>query len=445
MKLYQVFIIISILSLGCSTEKSKIKILDENDEANVLFYKPFSDVVKIAEVNTIEAGKKNVIIFKSGSEMVVPANAFVDANGLPVTGRVEIHFTEYEDVLDRFLTGIPMTYDTLGKTFVFESAAMCSVFGFQNNKPVFINQNNPPTIFLTSEKTNKDFYVYHFDTIQNKWIPDGKSKVENIKKPLPEGDLSFLYSEGESFPLRPEKLNPNKINITVDIPYVDEFPELKIFKNTQFQVHDPDNTYNPKDGDIEWDKVELENTQKEGWYKLKFTLGKKVVIYDVQPVFAEGDFEEAMKEYIKTMARLKEEIRIEAIIMEQRKKEGIRYHTFPLNSFGIINVDKINETNPKELQVVWTDSSGNVLPENVRFYLLFHSLNSYIQVKDRIKLIPDQKHSIIGVKGDSTYYHTFDDKYFVNENQKNQIIQIKLKVTTEKMKDKESLLLLLKS
>jgi len=445
MKPYLLFIFISILSWGCSSEKGKIKILEENDEVYNPMFKPFSDVVKITEVNNIEAGKKNVIIFKSGSEMSVPANAFVDANGLPVTGRVEIHFTEYEDVLDRFLTGIPMTYDTLGKTFVFESAAMCSVFGFQNNKPIFINQKNPPTLFLTSEKTNKDFHVYHMDTIQNKWMPVGKSKVVNIKKPLIDPDFSFMFDEDGYNLVTPIKINPNKINITVDIPYVDEFPELKIFKNTQFQVHDPDNKYNPKDGDIEWDKVELENTKKEGWYKLKFTLGKKVVIYDVQPVFAEEDYEEAMQTYNKALSILKNTRQRSEEMMKKQKQETKRYQSFPLNSFGIINVDKINETNPKEVQVVWTDSSGNVLPENVRFYLLFHSLNSYVLVKDRIKLIPDQKHSVIGVRGDSTYYHTFNETKFMDENQENQIIQIKLNLTIEKIKDKESLFLLLKS
>jgi hypothetical protein len=85
--------------------------------------------------------------------------------------------------------------------------------------------------------------------------------------------------------------------ISVTIPYVDFVPELQIFKNTKFEVDPSETNYDPKDGDIEWDKVKLEETtdSDKAYIKSYFTSGKRIVSYKVKPVYEGEDYEEALQ------------------------------------------------------------------------------------------------------------------------------------------------------
>ncbi len=77
----------------------------------------------------------------SGTKVTFPANAFVDANGNQVSGNVKILYREFRDQADFFLSGIPMQYDSLGKTYQFESAGMMEITGFINGKEVFLKKD----------------------------------------------------------------------------------------------------------------------------------------------------------------------------------------------------------------------------------------------------------------------------------------------------------------
>ncbi|HRG89782.1 MAG TPA: hypothetical protein PLW44_12230, partial [Chitinophagales bacterium] len=72
----------------------------------------------------IDAGQDSNLTCNSGSKIHIPANAFTDENGKPVNGKVELHYREFHNVSDVFLAGIPMTYDSAGEQFHFETAGM---------------------------------------------------------------------------------------------------------------------------------------------------------------------------------------------------------------------------------------------------------------------------------------------------------------------------------
>jgi hypothetical protein len=284
------FIIVNMLFyISCKPTDNR-KITDNSDyKIRNSDRKPFHNILNKIEIKRLDAGKGTTLIFESGSKMEIPSDAFSHQNGDLVKGAIDIHFIEYSDVIDRFISGIPLTYDTLGQTFLFESAAMCSVFGYQNGEPIFIQDSKAPTVFLSSSKSDKSYNVYHFDTIKNIWNPEGRSAIVD-RNPLSnttKKQKKIKEIENDEILIKPRKADPAKITLSVSIPYVDAFPELSVFKNTKFEVYDPDNLYNSKDGDILWDKVALEQTEKIGWYKLLFTKGKRRVIYDVQPCLKE--------------------------------------------------------------------------------------------------------------------------------------------------------------
>ena len=60
---------------------------------------------------SVDASRDTVMTSETGSQIKISANSFVDKNGNPVAGIVDIEYREFHDVVDIFLSGIPMAYD----------------------------------------------------------------------------------------------------------------------------------------------------------------------------------------------------------------------------------------------------------------------------------------------------------------------------------------------
>jgi hypothetical protein len=113
----------------------------------------------------------------------IPENAFVHPDGTPVVGKVDITYTEYHDKLDLFLSGIPMTYDSAGYTYHFETAGMFDIRGFQNGEPVLIADNKSIEVRLDGAD-GQDFNNYYLDEEQKRWqyiSPSEPTIVDTIR------------------------------------------------------------------------------------------------------------------------------------------------------------------------------------------------------------------------------------------------------------------------
>ena len=82
------------------------------------------------------AEKGATLDYKTGSKIIIPKNAFTDSNGNLLKGEVELRYREFHDAVDFFVSGIPMTYDSAGVKYQFESAGMVEVLAYQNGKQV---------------------------------------------------------------------------------------------------------------------------------------------------------------------------------------------------------------------------------------------------------------------------------------------------------------------
>jgi len=71
---------------------------------------------------SVNAASGQDFIYATGSVVRIPANAFTDSTGKVVDGPVEIRYREFHDPASIFIAGIPMTYDSSGQQYHFESA-----------------------------------------------------------------------------------------------------------------------------------------------------------------------------------------------------------------------------------------------------------------------------------------------------------------------------------
>ena len=91
---------------------------------------PISEEVKSAQFASyqVNANQGGIYEYESGSRLIVPAAAFADDRGNIIQGEVNIRYREYHDFVDFYLSGIPMTYDSAGVRYTFESAGMMEIY-----------------------------------------------------------------------------------------------------------------------------------------------------------------------------------------------------------------------------------------------------------------------------------------------------------------------------
>lgn len=402
-----------LLLLASCSQKNEHKIKDEVVEP--IIKKPFKNLDVEFQKYSINAEKGDKVTAISGSYIEFPPNAFVDKNGELIKGMVEISFREFHNSLDLFISGIPMQYDTLGSIYTFESAAMCEINATQDKINLFVNPNAAPVVHLITKNDDTKHNLYYLDSIQKKWIPKGKDKIEkeNIKENASKTNksLEITNTNDEVVEIvKPMKANPERPIISVTIPYVDFVPELQIFKNTKFEVDLSESNYDPKDGDIEWDKVKLEETNIKGLYNLIFSSGKRKISYKVKPVYEGEDYDDAYKIYKDKMVDI-EAKKLQRSMMAPRFNSisTKTYRMFNILKFGIYNCDKIIQDDFTEILANFVDQKNSQLEfYGVNFIDIDRSAIFWFDLKS-IKINTTQKQAIIVMKEDTMYYFTPTD------------------------------------
>ncbi|MBI3510476.1 MAG: OmpA family protein [Bacteroidetes bacterium] len=156
-----------------STEKGKYL----NRRVEITFTQTSVELNKIGNVEPedekykIDATQDRVIVEKSGTQLIIPANAFVDQNGNPVTGEIEISYREYRDAADFILADMPMNIPEHGTQQPFNSAGMFRIEATQNGQPLELAAGKNIDLNYAMEQDLPDMNLYKFDTIANQWKP----------------------------------------------------------------------------------------------------------------------------------------------------------------------------------------------------------------------------------------------------------------------------------
>ncbi|MCB0429450.1 MAG: hypothetical protein H6585_11795 [Flavobacteriales bacterium] len=252
---------------------------------------------------------------KTGSEIIIPAGAFVDEKGTPVQDNVVLEYREMHDVVDFFVSGIPMTYDTLGETRHFESAGMLEVRGWQNNKPVYLAPGKEMKVLMASRDDREIFNRYHLDTVAKKWVCDGKSKVipceKKVEQPAKVEEKSrpvvkeLFRAEAEEvpvgspLPVYPQAANPSQQRFKVDVDPT-AYPELACYKGLSFEVSARDRSFDKKWFGVNWTGMELQRSDpSSNLYNLALSRPDTSVHVLVKPVVDAEHLDEAMATYTK--------------------------------------------------------------------------------------------------------------------------------------------------
>lgn len=104
-------------------------------------FKPlFPNEKKKYELATIDPNTSNSIIFNDLSSFEIPPNAFVNLKGEIVKSDVKIVYQSIRTQADIIRTGVPMTFDSAGKTEYFKTNGMFEIRAFSGNEALSLRQ-----------------------------------------------------------------------------------------------------------------------------------------------------------------------------------------------------------------------------------------------------------------------------------------------------------------
>lgn len=132
------------------------------------FVSPIKGLQLAGQVWELEAEKGKTFRLPGGTTVNIPPDAFSDAQGRKVTGRVQVAYREFTDGLELLASGIPS--DDAGKKQ--ETAGMFEIRAYQNNKPLQLDKNIDVRLAsFTDEPGYAHFYLASHRTDENSIQP----------------------------------------------------------------------------------------------------------------------------------------------------------------------------------------------------------------------------------------------------------------------------------
>lgn len=352
---------------------------------------PMENVNVVPSQYALNAEQGGTITYKSGSVIKIPAKAFVDKAGKPVSGKVDISYRELKDPIDFFISGVPMNYDSAGVNYALESAGMVEIHATQKGEEVKLNPEKPVDIALASHQSGGQFNVYKLDADKKQWIyqrngqenltaaneeqadapanstttatlQNAEEKLAHIQYEIAKS-VALVKKLETSRPYEPREESKGHHRFSVGVTNLQEFPELAIYKDVMFQAGDDNKNFNDNSYNEEWDGAKLAKAGDR--YILNLKKGEETVSYYVHPVFEGEGYNTAQKLYKTKLAEY------EDMLVERKAAEGERQQELASLAEVVKETrdNELNRINPKQ----GDDATASTTPANPG-NLTFHTI-----------------------------------------------------------------------
>lgn len=446
----------------------------------------FADFDVAYKAHEFDSKDAKTIKHFTGTTIQIPANAFIDEKGKPVTGTVKVNYREFHQASEIIASGITMMYDSAGKKQPFESAGMFDIRAEQAGKPVFLAKDKKINIDLASYKEGAFNFYYlqeakqekvaktHFSSpfisqaiaqtllpgedqwqlLQTSGLPtenaERKAKLDEINKKLPTEPKEPVEDDGKT-PI---------FDLAIDTK---DFPELRSFEGVIWQYAGDleDQNQNPDKNqwifDQQWSSIRLEDAG-EMQYRLVLANTEKRFESVVRPTLkgvnyqkAKALFEGKKKEYeadLKARANEIQSLRAEKTYMNRIAKF---VRSFQIQNLGIYNCDRIFSDN-EAIQVAMKfsipeDPSASKSPKATVY--LIHGKDILLQYEAKLNetnnvyLSTRQANKMLVLFSGSDKVATYAEKDFKmlgnTKKLKGKKLELELKSIPEKIKSTSAL------
>jgi hypothetical protein len=281
--------------------------------------------------------EKGATLTYGNSHVRIPENSLVDKTGKLVKGDVNIQYREFHTPLDFFVSGIPMTYDSGGQQYTFESDGMFDIKGYHNGEEVYVKPGKQLSMDISSMKGTANYNFYRFDTASGQWtllephVTTTSVTQTNIttdtvstKVVAMKEDISKIQQDEKKLeddaPFIPQKAGAAKCYVSIDAD-TNQYPELTMYQGIWFAV-------DPKDTQFSlrytanyrvWQNMTFKRIDKGQTYQATVSSGNEAHTFILHPVFEGTAYETAIATYNKKFKQY--EVMMNEKKEEERKKE----------------------------------------------------------------------------------------------------------------------------
>jgi hypothetical protein len=384
-----------------------------------------------------------------GSKIIVPPKAFERKDGKQITGQVRLKYSEYMDVFEIMMAGIPMVYDSAGG-YHFETGGMFALYAFDDEDTLIIANGKAIDVWVLSDDTTTDHRSYHLGA-DNKWNflehnqlatfsnkLDG-SRAESTRPLSGLQELTVVKQEIEGLekqlPEEPKTYSNKGYRFTLDV-LPDEFPELLAFQGMEFEVLRGSAGWNELLYETRWDNIMIKDSKIKGYLTMTLTNDKKERHLEIYPVYGGEAYQSAMVNYKTALAKqnsliekkkkeyAEKEMLMERLVQSSKESEQIQmersqadlqkrnieqefFRTFRVTTTGVFNCDKpLGLPSGTSVFPLFADKDGNKisvkpvhLVEIGRNALFTFSSNRF----EKISYNPNRKNVLWGYTSDGRF------------------------------------------
>ena len=301
---------------------------------------PFANIHIPLKVYKVNAEKGGIFKFGEDTEIHIPQFAFLDKNGLPVSGKVRLGYRECNDPISTMISGVPMELEE-GTGNYLQSAGMIEINAWQNDELLSPNPHSQISVKLRSGYGDADYNLYNLDTINRKWGQTAANiDVETVSDDVAINEVSPVITKAPIFnfdrmakkagfakPEKPVELNKEKFQFRFKTDFSDH-PEINIYNGVQWEFagfrKSEDPTKNRWVLNARWSEMEIVKRLYEGKYRLKLTMKDRVFKTTVKPVFDSEDMEYAEVVYKEKYAAYRSYVDNKKAEAKKRKLEQER-------------------------------------------------------------------------------------------------------------------------
>lgn len=125
----------------------------------------------------IRGDKAHLLRLPSGTEIKIPANAFINKEGKPVKEIFTLKYREFHDAADIFVSGIPMEIKSGDKIRHLTTAGMFDIRAENQDGGLSVKNGKKLSVTMISRTPGNDYDAYYFAENKEGWIRTGKSKT----------------------------------------------------------------------------------------------------------------------------------------------------------------------------------------------------------------------------------------------------------------------------
>jgi hypothetical protein len=290
----------------------------------------------------------------TGTHVVIPKSAIVDAKGKLISGKVKVKFREIHDAKAIFLSGIPMQIEANRGLFL-ESNGMVEIRVFQGETELSLKEGKQVQLDLAAKsRPSSDFKLWVLDK-DKKWLNAGTFQtVTNSRR-----DQQLIQLDDKK-KKRKNKTTPKKTDLQFEFnSNLKNFPHMAAWKGVKWNLIKEDDNFPTVDiSRVDWTDITMNKIENNSYeYAIKLTFSKedysgnlvqKTCSIIAGPTDLSRKQLQAKNDEFADLSKQYEEFLILARKEEERlRAESALLNQFRANGFGIYNVDKL--TNAEQL------------------------------------------------------------------------------------------------